>query len=86
MVDDTVFVDPIGGVLVRLSNPERRTWDDHKFTFGQNTVEEFQSVLTPGEENEEASDEFQDLKGDEDTYGPDQIDDTLPGLPPIFRK
>jgi len=60
-VDDTAFVDPVGnpdpdnrsgapvppGVLVRLSNPERRTWDDYKFTFGQNTVEELQSVLTP---------------------------------------
>ena len=44
------------------------------------------NTYTPHSESEEASDEFQDLKGDEDTYGPDQIDDTLPGLPPIFRR
>ena len=31
-------------------------------------------------EAEEASDEFQDLEGDEDTYGPDQVDDTLIGI------
>ena len=31
-------------------------------------------------EAEEATDEFQDLKGDEDTYGPDQVDDTLIGI------
>ena len=37
-------------------------------------------------ESEEASDKFQELDGDEDTYGPDQIDDTYSGLPPIFRK
>jgi hypothetical protein len=37
-------------------------------------------------ESEEASDKFQELDGDEDTYGPDQIDDTLYGLPPIFKK
>ena len=44
------------------------------------------NTYRPHSEEEEASDKFQDLKGDEDTYGPDQIDDTLPGLPPIFRK
>ena len=37
-------------------------------------------------ESEEASDKFQELDGDEDTYGPDQIDDTLYGLPPVFKK
>ena len=31
-------------------------------------------------ESEEASDKFQELDGDEDTYGPDQIDDTLLGI------
>jgi hypothetical protein len=44
------------------------------------------NTYTPHSEEEEASDKFQELDGDEDTYGPDQIDDTLYGLPPIFRK
>ena len=43
------------------------------------------NTYTPGpSESEEAKDKFQELDGDEDTYGPGQIDDTLPGLPPIF--
>ena len=44
------------------------------------------NTYRPHSENEEASDKFQELDGDEDTYGPDQRDNTLPGLPPIFRK
>ena len=44
------------------------------------------NTYKPHSENEEASDKFQELDGDEDTYGPDQRDNTLPGLPPIFRK
>ncbi len=43
------------------------------------------NTYTTDSEEEEASDKFQELDGDEDTYGPDQIDDTSYGLPPIFR-
>ena len=38
------------------------------------------NTYTPHSESEEASDKFQELDGDEDTYGPAQIDDTLLGI------
>ena len=44
------------------------------------------NTYTPKKEEEETKDDFQELEGDQDEYGPHQIDDTLPGLPPIFRK
>jgi hypothetical protein len=59
-VYDTVFIDPIGnpnpegsdptpispGILVRISNPERKTWDNHQFTFGKHTLADVGRVIT----------------------------------------
>ena len=62
---DVAFVDPIGnpnpdppgsggdpippGVFVRLNNPQSNAQGDHRFVFGRDTVDEFESVLTHGQ-------------------------------------